>query len=393
MKDTEGEMISLLSRDFKDNTRDSNSRNAVAVTWLISFEQIKRDDPKAAEILFFLAFIKVKEIPLSILPSSGSREEFTHAVGTLIGYSFLTRQGKEGQEKGELYDMHRLVHRATKIWMQKGCIFDEWAGRAVDHMVNLFSREQWASSELWQVCVPHMIRALQETDQMGMEWMIAESRTYLCLVLGLSLAAEGRTSEAIKWPSERVAWTNCMLREDDLQSLTAKYALAVADHDAGKLTEAIELLETVVTIEANTLAENHPELLEAQRQLARVYMANGEVKRPTELLEKVVSIESRIHDPENLSRLSSVRVIGTKSLISEDNPWRHIFQYELVMAYRWNGRMKEAINLLEKVIVIQTGILAANHISVLRLKPALASLYNLDKQSDMAVKLSLRERR
>lgn len=70
MKKTEKEMIKLLSQDFRDTTREKEAKNAVAVTWLVSFEQIRRDKPEAANILLFLALIEHKAIPLSALPSA-----------------------------------------------------------------------------------------------------------------------------------------------------------------------------------------------------------------------------------------------------------------------------------------------------------------------------------
>ena len=36
-----------------------------------------------------------------------------HAVGTLCGYAFLTRRGDS-----KVFDMHSLVHLATRIWIQ-----------------------------------------------------------------------------------------------------------------------------------------------------------------------------------------------------------------------------------------------------------------------------------
>ena len=42
-------MVKLLSQDFEDEWRYAESRNAVAVTWLISFHQIQRLNPLAAD--------------------------------------------------------------------------------------------------------------------------------------------------------------------------------------------------------------------------------------------------------------------------------------------------------------------------------------------------------
>ena len=45
-------MVELLSQDFDDGWRYAKTNNSVAITWLISFDQIQRLDPLSAEYLF-----------------------------------------------------------------------------------------------------------------------------------------------------------------------------------------------------------------------------------------------------------------------------------------------------------------------------------------------------
>ncbi|KAJ4211786.1 hypothetical protein NW759_012074 [Fusarium solani] len=112
LQGTEQEMTSLLSREFHDRTRYRGSQNAVATTWRVSFDQILAHDPMAANLLRFISRIEPKDIPLPMLPRGDLEEELTYSVGTLCAYTFLVP--REGQE---VYDMHSLVHLATKIWV------------------------------------------------------------------------------------------------------------------------------------------------------------------------------------------------------------------------------------------------------------------------------------
>lgn len=68
LKDQEQEVIDLLSEDFEDDWRYEKEKNLevknpIATTWLISFEQIRRQDPLAAEYLSFMYCIDPKDIP------------------------------------------------------------------------------------------------------------------------------------------------------------------------------------------------------------------------------------------------------------------------------------------------------------------------------------------
>ncbi|KAF4331830.1 kinesin light chain [Fusarium beomiforme] len=60
-------LIELLSKDFEAWGRYDHNTNAVATTWLISFERISRDNKRAAEYLKFMCFLAEKEIPTSLL--------------------------------------------------------------------------------------------------------------------------------------------------------------------------------------------------------------------------------------------------------------------------------------------------------------------------------------
>lgn len=115
-RNTKGErgIILALSKDFQDDGRYPDSTNAVAKTWLISFQQIQRQDLLAAEYLRFMSCLNPKQIPKSVLPSSGSEIEAEDAIGTLDAYSFISRLSLTQQRTDKYFDMHRLVHLATR---------------------------------------------------------------------------------------------------------------------------------------------------------------------------------------------------------------------------------------------------------------------------------------
>ncbi|KAL5886639.1 hypothetical protein ACKVWH_001964 [Pyricularia oryzae] len=70
-------MIAMLSRDFGEQDRYEKTANAIATTWLISFEQIARDAPLAASYLRNIAYFAEKDIPISLLPDG--REDWDKA--------------------------------------------------------------------------------------------------------------------------------------------------------------------------------------------------------------------------------------------------------------------------------------------------------------------------
>lgn len=95
-------MISLLSRQFHDNTRYSGSQKSIATTWLVSFEQIRKFDS-------FISCVEPKAIPLSILAKPKLEEQMTHAMGIFQSYAFMVKR------EIQVFDVHSLVHLATRI--------------------------------------------------------------------------------------------------------------------------------------------------------------------------------------------------------------------------------------------------------------------------------------
>lgn len=96
LNDQEEDVVDLLSEEFEDDGRYHDIKNPVALTWLISFEQIRNHDPLAAEFLSFMSCVDPKDVPQSLLPPGPSRKDKTKAIGTLDAYSFISRQYADG---------------------------------------------------------------------------------------------------------------------------------------------------------------------------------------------------------------------------------------------------------------------------------------------------------
>jgi hypothetical protein len=164
LRGTEQDITSLMSREFQDSSRYKGSQNAVATTWLVSFEQICKSDSAAADLLSFMSCIEPKAIPRSILPGLGVEEQMFHAIGTLCAYAFLVRRGES-----ETFDMHSLVHLATRIWIQKQGLVAQTTDEAIRHLAETFPSDDYANRTLWRAYLPHALRVLQGRERNEME--------------------------------------------------------------------------------------------------------------------------------------------------------------------------------------------------------------------------------
>ena len=324
MRNTEKDTVELLSRDFRDHTRAKESQNAVAITWLVSFEQIRNDEPLAADILFFLSCIENKAIPISIIPDGPSNVERTHALGVLVGYSFLVEQSNE------MYDMHRLVHLAAKLWIQKEGLVQVWRNKTISHLFDVFvnAGHNYNNRALRRHYITHTIRVLHNTTT-----MVTEERARLCFQLNWHLQADGRSSEALTWMYDCASGYESM-PDDDPYKLRSQRGLAKLYIDHGRHEEALKILQHVAAMSDRVFAENDSDRILGQTALSDLYAETGQAHKAIEIMERIVKIDSRE--------------------LAEDDRVRLVSKYSLARAYRANNQRKEAMELLQEIVSVAT---------------------------------------
>lgn len=196
LRSTEQNIVSLLSREFRDDTRYKNSKNFVAATWLVSFDQIRRSDSVAADLLSFLSCIEHKAIPRSIIPSAEPEERIVHAIGTLRAYTFVSRR-----EDSDRCDMHQLVHLATKVWLDEHGVREALNEKVATRLAEIFPSDDYSNRAFWRAYFPHAPQFLRNTRRLDIE-----ARYDLCMAVGRCPQADGRVGEAMVWLSECFMW-------------------------------------------------------------------------------------------------------------------------------------------------------------------------------------------
>ncbi|WAO97400.1 Hypothetical protein NCS54_01512900 [Fusarium falciforme] len=394
---TDQDMIELLSSRFRDRTHYYSSQGAVATTWIISFNQIRKAATTAASLLSFMACVEPKAIPRSLLPRLETEQQMTQAIGTLLGYGFLNQREDE-----QIFDMHSLVHLATRIWAEDQEIPGRTQHNALAHLQTVFPSDEWENRELWRQYLPHALRIL------GTRRGADEEGCQLGFWVGRCLLADGRTQEAVRLLEYVAAIREKTLAEDHPSRLVSQQDLAAAYYINGQVKEAIGMLEYVVGIWETTVADDYPDRLASQNNLAEAYQANGQVKEAIGLLQHVVRIREKTVAEDHTHRLASEHTLARaykanrqvkeaigllqhvvrirEKTVAEDNPSRLASQHELSGAYLANGQVKEAIELLEHVVTIRGKTLAEDHPDRLTSLQALAVAYRANGKVNEAIR-------
>ncbi|KAM0795978.1 P-loop containing nucleoside triphosphate hydrolase protein [Usnea florida] len=158
-RESDSARIRLLSEDFEDEVRDSQSKNPVATTWSISFEHINKNEPKAAELLSFMSMFDSQAIPESVLPVGQDTILFEKALGALQAFSFISvRQPNWERPQDRCFDFHRLVRLAMRNWLNVNGTFDAWISSAIRNLAAL--RKSAKPNDLGSQFLPHAVQLL-----------------------------------------------------------------------------------------------------------------------------------------------------------------------------------------------------------------------------------------
>ncbi|RWA04980.1 hypothetical protein EKO27_g10126 [Xylaria grammica] len=285
LRSPEQSLVSLMSREFRDEFRYQGSQNAVATTWLVSFNQIRRSDSNAANLLSFLSYIEPKAIPQSILPKPLVVEEMENAIGLLYGHSSVVAKGRHYTgdpnsghstpcihfpvfQKGKPVAVARIP--ATRETCFAGCCLYE-DRRFKEAVVALEETYQWRKQYL----------AEEDQDLLGPEYALANA--YL---------NDRQISDAIAIFKHVIAVQQGMPKEDDHNVLVSGQGLAAAYLQTRQTREAITILEHVVAIRQKTLKEDDDDRLQSEYWLTRAYLTTGQrIGDAIAILEHVLAVE------------------------------------------------------------------------------------------------------
>ena len=129
----------------------SESKNAVAATWLISFHQIQRFASRRVSI------VHVVYRSSGYLPVTSSTGLFTGQATKRTGSS----RGLSGQADDQTVSLHRLVHLATRNWLRNKGILEQWTVNTAKRLRDIIPSNEHENRILWREYLPHALFILR----------------------------------------------------------------------------------------------------------------------------------------------------------------------------------------------------------------------------------------
>ena len=394
--------VDLLSEDLTDPRRDLDAPSSVVQTWKVSFDQIKRQEPKAAETLSLMAVLDRQRIPKAVLfEEDESTIELTSALGTLQSFSLITAEVGGGR-----YEMHRLVQLSIRKWLDFQGDIGAWQEKA---LINLSRRFPEGDYETWAAC-----ETLSPHAQTVLRYRVAPESNLLARAFLLRKMAQyererGHNGAAFSYGDESYTINKEQLGTTHVDTLSSAATLAMMLIDLGKYQTAEKMHREILEQRKSALGLEHEDTLRSMDALGDVLYRQGNEEAAKQLYQQALAWKERSLGPRHLETLYSKYKLalvlheqgnynaaeqfhrqalqGQQEALGLQHPRTRATLTGLARVLERQGAYEAAEQLHRQVLEVEERTLGPHHPDTLRTLNSLAMALNGLEEYDAAVQM------
>jgi tetratricopeptide (TPR) repeat protein len=389
--------LSLLEQRYQPSAEYPAS---VATTWSLSFQRVRRTNPRAAEVLTLCAFLHPDAIPEAVFvqgaqwPDSAlespEQDVFHEAVKDLRRFSLL-----DWSPEKKTLSIHRLVQVVLKDALDetstRHCA--EWAVLAVSRA---FPRAEYATLQQCERLLP---QALTVTAYIEPYRLINLEAGRLCYEIGRHLMSRAQYAEVESLYQLSRRTKEQLLGAEHPDTVNVAFELAYFYQTQGKHEQAEPLYLWVLSIYEQQLGPEHLTTAASLRGLAYFYWNLGKYAQAEPLSLRALSIHEQQLGPGHLETARSLNNLAATyrdmgeyaraeplylralSINEEQLGPEHLdtatILINIVVLYRNQRRYKEAESLVKRCLAIREQQLGGEHPEVAVCLYGLAELYTM----------------
>jgi tetratricopeptide (TPR) repeat protein len=310
----------------------------------VSFDQIRKHKPRAAEILSLMAVLDRQGIPKTLLRRNGEQGiKFTTALGTLQAFSLVTTE-----KGGASFEIHRLVQVSTQRWLELQGETAKWREEALKVLTAAFPSGDYRTWVACETLSPHaqaVARYIFISDQNLLQ------RAELLHNMSSYDNGQGRYNLAYERGSDALSTRERVLGPKHPDTLTSMDNLAVVLRGQGKYEAAEEMHRRALELWEKVLGPEHPDTLASMNNLARVLRGQGKYEAAEEMHRQALELREKVLDPEHPDTLASMN--------------------NLAVVLRVQGKYEAAEEMHRRALELREKVLGPEH------PDTLTSMYNL----------------
>jgi tetratricopeptide (TPR) repeat protein len=412
----------------------------VATTWLLSFEEIRKTNSEAAELLRVLAYLNPDGILVEFLEAG--KAGLSERLKALIESYFLLNNALADLEKFSLIrrpnekiiSIHRLVQSVIKDEMNDDDTreYAEMILQLCDSAFPEFSQENRALCRRYQGQIVRPLFGIELRDK-GTAYVMHRVGIFLhedgmyrdserlfhdagiiytkffgdeddntlinMLWLGKTYLSLGRLAQAAELQEKQYQLLQRVHGDEHPLTLYAMNNLGLTYRDEGLIKEAAQLQEKALEASQRLLGNQSSFTLNAMNNLGLTYHDQGRTKEATQLQIKVLKLSQQWYgneDPFTLSAMNNLAILyrdqgrikeaaqmqemvleARQRLFSNDNPLALLAMNNLAFSYLKLGWIKEAAELAVKVLEARQRVLGPDHPDTLMSVNQLAGMYRI----------------
>jgi tetratricopeptide (TPR) repeat protein len=276
----------------------------VATTWNISFARIRSRKKLAADYLCFISCIREQNIPFDLLPSASSLLEKEEALGTLKSYGFIKQ--REGERS---YDMHQLVHKATRNWLSNNGELSKHTDRTLKRIAKVFPDGEHETRAIWTLYLPHAIEVVDSSCMSG-DKSVSIAKADLLNDIGRCEFSMGQVDKGMERVIQALNLRRDLLGNEHGATLTSMNDLGTALFDQGRYVEAEKMHRETLNLNERVRGKEHIETLKSMGNLGQTLEALGKYLEAEEMHRKTLALQQKTLGKEHPVTLISMNDLG-----------------------------------------------------------------------------------
>jgi tetratricopeptide (TPR) repeat protein len=433
LNESEHSRTTLLDEDVGDLRRDSEVPNAIITTWQISFRQIQKESPDAADLLSLMSVLHRQGIPKSLLLNETSdRLSLTKALVLLQGFLLIT--ANSGSDNS--FEMHRLVQLATKKWLEVHGSTFKWEQKALRLLSKIVPNGRYENWESWRSLLPHVEAVLsydgfQSRDDLleqasilySLSWYLeqkGDSRLAIPKIeqaleireryldrkdrtiastkdlYGTMMSWDGQYGEAEAMYRQALQLMEEVLGEGHPNTLGSMSNLAIVLNNQGKYDEAEAMYRRTLQLMEKVLGEEHPATLASMNNLVVVFKSQGKYDEAKAMCRQALQLRDKVLGEEHPNTLGSMNNLAVvlndqgkydeaeamyrrtlqlrEKVLGEEHPDTLRSMNNLAVVLNDQGKYDEAHTLYQRAILGRQKVLGSDHPSTLESSKELSIL-------------------
>lgn len=269
----------------------------------------------------------------------------TQAIKTLTAYSFLTKHENE-----QIFDMHPLVHLATRNWLKIQEQLTPQKKTALSTVSEALSRRSHKEHSIRSEYLPHAIYVAATTKEL----VENEARESLFHTIGRCQQSLGRYKAAEITHRQVLELRMGRLGEENSSTLRSMNEVAIALRYQGKYAEAEKIYRKQLVLREKVSGKEHPQTLFTRNNLALVLFDQGNHAEAEFMHREILALSEKV--------------------LGKEHPETLITRSNLGIALHTHGKYAEAELIYREILALREEVLGREHPDTLKIRDSLGAV-------------------